>query len=198
MLKASGKGAWLEKREDLVHAKGKGILETYWITVNGERAGSVASSNTANDDLPILQNRGIQYGKPLEGLDDRTNRLVDWNVEMLLRLLKQIVARRAASRTRSAPSKLKRSNSKEIAFELGETPLEEVREIIALPEFDVKAHSKQQDPEQVEIPQEVVAQLHHLVSCIASMYNSNPFHNFGKKEFAISLLKSNISNHSED
>ena len=177
MLKKSGKEAWLEKREDTVEAKGKGSLETYWVNVHGERAGSVGSVTSVSDVLPGMQKNRVRYGKPFKGLDERTHRLVDWNVEMLLGLMKQIVARRS-SRKRSMHSKLQRKDTEEIDFELGDTPLEEVREIIALPEFDNEASQKQQDPEKVKIPEEVVGQLHHLVSCIAKLYNPNPFHNF--------------------
>ena len=32
-LTAAGKGVWLRKREDLIVAKGKGTMQTYWIQV---------------------------------------------------------------------------------------------------------------------------------------------------------------------
>ena len=57
------------------------------------------------------------------------------------------------------------------------TPISEVLEIIALPKFDAKAAKNQEDPDKVEIPPVVIAQLHHYVSMIATMYNQNPFHN---------------------
>lgn len=53
-------------------------------------------------------------------------------------------------------------------------PLEEVREIIELPEFDATAAKNKVDPESVEIPKNVVQELHGLVSGIASMYRNNP------------------------
>lgn len=68
--------------------------------------------------------------------------------------------------------------SKARSLTAGTTPLEEVQEIIVLPDFDAKAAKKQQDPEIVEIPQDIIKQAHLLVSKIASMYNDNPFHNF--------------------
>ena len=57
------------------------------------------------------------------------------------------------------------------------TPLEEVREIISLPEFSAKVAQNQKEPEQVKIPKDVIVELHDLVSHIAAMYNDNPFHN---------------------
>lgn len=173
-LKSFGKEAWLEKREDTVNAKGNGILETYWIAVSGERAASVNSvmSHTKSS----LKSSGAPHGKGMEGLDETTRRLVNWNVETLLSLMKEMVARRSAHSTRS--SKNAKSQQRKPSLKLAGTPLEEVREIIALPDFDIISSGKQQDPENVVIPQEVVTQLHHLVSCIASMYNANPFHKY--------------------
>lgn len=169
LLKSGGKEAWVEKRADAIHAKGKGILETYWINVSGERAGSVVSTTSWSGP----KGKDITYGKAMEGLDERTRRLVNWNVETLLSLMKEIVARRTAHPTKAAKSQPRSS-----VLKLAATPLEEVREIIALPEFDFAASAVQQDPENVNIPQEVVTQLHHLVSRIASMYNDNPFHKY--------------------
>jgi class 3 adenylate cyclase len=42
ILQASGKGGWLTQRLDVVEAKGKGLLQTYWVSAGS--AGSKASS----------------------------------------------------------------------------------------------------------------------------------------------------------
>lgn len=42
-LTAIGKGNWVHKREDLVAAKGKGMMQTYWVQPGGGTA-SVAST----------------------------------------------------------------------------------------------------------------------------------------------------------
>lgn len=54
----------------------------------------------------------------------------------------------------------------------------EVQEIIALPEYDSAVAALRKDPEAVEIADEVKGQLRAYVSCIASMYRANAFHNF--------------------
>ena len=176
-LTNSGKGAWLQRRTNAIEAKGKGSLETFWVSVHGEQVPSRVSTDgdcVTND----------KYGPSNPLLDERTNRLIDWNVEMLLGLLKQIVARRNAS---ESPEKTSSTDKADGAL-LGATPLEEVREIIALPEFDKKAASKQPRPEEVFIPEIVQHQLHNLVSCIASMYNDNPFHSKSCSVFTWALL----------
>jgi 3'5'-cyclic nucleotide phosphodiesterase len=57
-------------------------------------------------------------------------------------------------------------------------PLDEVQEIITLPEFDQSASRNRQDPDTVEISPVVMEQLKMYVTWIASMYRANPFHNF--------------------
>ena len=149
-----------------MHLAGKGTVETYFVKVKHDCQGSVCSGPSFPSEEGELIASKV-YGEPLPGLSDETNRLIDWNVEMLLRALKVMVAERSLK-----PS-TKPSNRQ---IDVAETPLEEVREIIALPGFNRGKIRK--DPEEVTIPPEVVQQLHHLVSTIASMYNDNPFHNF--------------------
>lgn len=36
LLMAGGKGDWLEKRKDLISAKGKGEMQTYWVNPSGK------------------------------------------------------------------------------------------------------------------------------------------------------------------
>ena len=55
--------------------------------------------------------------------------------------------------------------------------VEEVAEVIMLPDFDDRTANKV-DPESVELTTEVVEQCRRYVSIIASMYRDNPFHNF--------------------
>jgi hypothetical protein len=107
--------------------------------------------------------------------DDRVQRLVDWNTDILARLLRQIVARhnvsRAASLTGTPKLKLKLNEN-------GRTTLDEVKEIIKLPDFEVKTARDQEDPESIDLGKEAMAQLRDYVTIIAALYQDNPFHNF--------------------
>ena len=80
LLFNAGKEHWVEKRTDGVSLKGKGSLDTYWLNVGCERAGSVGTtkSESESDELKNLES----YGKAMPGLDDRTKRLIDWNVQV--------------------------------------------------------------------------------------------------------------------
>ena len=171
----AGKADWLQQRLDPQNLKGKGSIETFWLFPKSEKSGSLASVESEGPE-----DCHVGIGPQAVTLDNRTVRLIDWNVEMLLGLLRQVVARRAATSIKAKKKSFSfRGLGSDFATEFGVArPLEEVREIIALPEFDAKAALKQQHPDQIEIPTEVVNQLNCLVTNIARMYNSNPFHNF--------------------
>ena len=104
---------------------------------------------------------------------------MDWNTELLLQLLKQVVARRFASAGRRA---VPTPDLGEMAQRIGEgrMPVDEVLEIIVLPDFDERASttSNQVAPDSVVLSPEVTSQCRNYVALIASMYRDNPFHNF--------------------
>ena len=94
----------------------------------------------------------------------KESRLVDWNVEILGRLLKHVIARRNALGLEMSTEEVKLDRPE------GQTVLEEVREIITLPKFDASAAKNQEDPEKMELDLEVKEQLHDYVTTLASMY----------------------------
>ena len=126
--------------------------------------------------------------------------MISWNASTLLKLIQAIVAHRGAKKeaTKQAeahPQTSSRSFNKsrslsiendpvidEIVetdmFDMHQSPLDEVKEIISLPEFDRKVAKLEENPEDVEMDSVVVAQLQNYVTCIASMYRENNFHNF--------------------
>lgn len=176
LIRDAGKEGWLEKRPDGVTIHGRGTLETYWVTVERERAESMTSVASDSELMACSS-----YGPTIPGLDEKTRRLVDWNVEMLLSIMRQILAYRGSRDNRLQrrfSSVSLHSEDSDSESNSNTTPLDEVKEIIRLPEFNVKSSLARMDPSAVEIAPNVVAQLHHLVSKIATMYHNNPFHNF--------------------
>ena len=94
ILIQAGKSRWIKKRNDAVFAKGKGLLETYWLLMKsdeGFRAGSLSCTSTSSEifdtyDLETADNMLSKYHNP------KAVRLIDWSVDVLLRLLRQIVS----------------------------------------------------------------------------------------------------------
>lgn len=174
-LRAAGKGSWLEPRDVKVFVKGKGHLQTYWLSKN-EEARSQASSN----DYIVSD--------PLAGTEtcvSKTSRLVSWNTEEMTKLLKQVVARRKARSLRDLAKKgskgrERRNSNDEHEMLSFARPLDEVKDVVILPEFDaeIQAFQKQVPPESIEFSSKVTNQLTDFVTRIAKLYHSNPFHNF--------------------
>ena len=82
-------------------AKGKGELQTYWLDPRGGRTRThscyTGSSASNLRGAPGVDQEIENTDYPnLGSLDDKTARLIDWNVENLLRTLRQVVARRQA------------------------------------------------------------------------------------------------------
>lgn len=88
---------------------------------------------------------------------------------------------------KSNTSKITHAKSNE--FSPDTTVLDEVKEIIELPEFDV-ATTKQEMQDNVVLPDSVKHELQLLISCIAETYRNNPFHNFEHaSHVAMSVVK---------
>ena len=94
-------------------------------------------------------------------------RLVDWNSNLLLQMLQNVVARRAVM-CEKTPTQNALDN---MAQKMGVDTLviDEVVEIINMPEF-TSSHTDTK----VVVSDEVVNQLRDFVAKIASMYNNNP------------------------
>ena len=103
LLIAAGKKHWLLQRSDIVYAKGKGALKTYWLvdeknsseTVSNNDA-SVSEQSPAAAPVSKPMAKSTASSKEVGGLnlDSKTERLINWNVDVMWRLLKKVVARR--------------------------------------------------------------------------------------------------------
>lgn len=155
-----GKGHWLTKREDVVIAKGKGVMETYWLTPAAQEDSPVGVSPPMNKAVTM----------------DKQNRLIDWCVEVLLDKLRQIQALRQGlflAQTSSYDALVYKPQE-------GKTCMDEVQEVMELPPYNPKAASilASMNHQEIEIDQEVEDQLRQFVSILAQAYRSNSFHNF--------------------
>ena len=178
-------------RDQLVCAKGKGVIQTYWLTIQekspdresdkSEEGSSVVSNE---DPLPVDLPRipTITRSEGDSRFDDKTCRMIDWNIEVLHRQLQKVFATRDL-KSKKPPSndasKLRTKSQRE-----GCTVLDEVKDVIPL---STKSSAYKRDPNKTQLSPEVVAQLREYVEAIASMYRDNEFHSF---EHASHVLQS--------
>jgi class 3 adenylate cyclase len=92
ILIESGKDHWLTRRTEKVTAKGKGDLTTYWLSLDKNGGANTENTSMSGSDLVDADSKTAKKGPGSSVMvDNRENRLIDWNVETLLRLLKDIV-----------------------------------------------------------------------------------------------------------
>lgn len=196
LIKEAGREHWLRPREDKVTAKGKGELQTFWIAPHMGGVESNDDQETLTSNMAVEDVNANPWGNTKMVFDlgtpgNRYQRLIDWNVELLAGLLRQVEAQRRDLRLRS------REGAPTMELKGGSSALDEVTEIITLPQFNEKTNKKKTRPDDVELSIEVITQLRDYVTTIASMYRDNPFHNFevclsnGSLTFAQTLV-SNI------
>jgi hypothetical protein len=184
LLIEANKKKWIQPRIESTIIKGQGGIQSYFLTTRRHQLKPEKNSETYdNDTLSVCSDLSAGSGEfchvPLIGLDsssnggDKNERLVEWQVESMLMLLKQIEACRQGGGTK------KNSISKfSTGFEQGETLLAEVKEVIKLPDFDSVKAKKAKHLDSVKISHVVVVQLRDFVGKVADMYHDNPFHNF--------------------
>jgi len=187
LLVEAGKEAWIRPRDELVSIKGKGQIQTYWVNLKMGPANSGSSTNGTDPESSERSSNGEDgdskgYGQSgmsrpqmtslMLSQNRRTKRLVDWQTDILARLLKPIVAqrdRKANAEFLSDPSNV---------LEKGDCVLDEVAESLVLPKFDPHAAKAQSGTAAADLSPAVMSQLRDFVETIAARYHANPFHNF--------------------
>jgi 3'5'-cyclic nucleotide phosphodiesterase len=171
LLTRAGKGSWVTKRDEMVQAKGKGMLQTYWVEPRN-RGGSSHSPSLASSDGDDVHH--VMLGPIRRGPDvNLVEKLVDWNMEHFTTLAKRIVARRAVL---GGGNNMLSSLGSESGSDPAISPRSEVTEIISLPKFDFQLSSSRRPSKlpgplaDVVLAPEVVDQLRHFISTVARMY----------------------------
>ncbi len=179
-----GKGSWLSARKDLVNAKGKGMLQTYWLDPKRGRASSTISSTS---DLEIEHPMGSDLGQSTcsfaslgmetEATMNKHERLIDWNVALFEELLQAIVKRREQIKARGGQVD---RNVTESIYANDVSIRDEAVKTICMPQYEsLGVLPSQNQRVSVGLNTEVVAQLRSYVSSIAHLYNSqHAFHGF--------------------
>lgn len=155
LITAAGKGHWIFLRVDDIAERGG--IQTYWVEPQ-----SSAQEAKHNNAMPTRV-------AAKTGEVDHSQRLIDWNFDLLKKLIKRIVAHRKDMGIKKEKTNL------EISTE-GTIVREEVIASIALPTYDKDAAKTKL--ENINLGKDVEEQLRKFVELIASMYYDNPFHNF--------------------
>lgn len=188
LLGAYNLGHWLVPREETVSIMGKGEMKTFWLQGGGSAKDDSQPSGSTAEETPVSAQSQpdkkqatvsestefeIKAAKA-DALDERSSRRAEWVAEVLLGLIKRVIAKRG-DRGRNGKA-LKRRQSKatdrvdeSAVLKRGCTVLEEVEEMIALPEYDRNC-KLQNDADSIVLDPAVDDQVHAYVKAVASMY----------------------------
>jgi 3'5'-cyclic nucleotide phosphodiesterase/Adenylate and Guanylate cyclase catalytic domain len=203
-LISAGKGSWLTPRADVIEAKGKGKMITYWVflkpgntngsslelhsLVNEKRISDVNMKRAEEDEdenEPTASHTDevddqscdvLDIENNTEPLSHQTLRLIDWLGSCFSGYLQRVVA---------------------TGFDIGQTellnntmectiPLDEYCETIVMPKGSVLS-TENFDTDLIKLMGNGEVELRSFIGRIARAYQNNPFHNF---ERACQVVKS--------
>ena len=160
ILSRSGKEHWLREREDLVTAKGKGIMRTFWLTPNVDKAYSAGSKPEEEETILEMDLAGSLANQLL-----KREREVEWVSEILHDSIREIVAQRATRRGKI--SKTLASLHSYHHRSRNRVPLDEVVDVIKMPEFDAKTADREMEAYGIKIPDNVSRLVREYVSIVS-------------------------------
>eukprot|EP00980_Cylindrotheca_fusiformis_P028843 scaffold22655_cov173-Cylindrotheca_fusiformis.AAC.2 len=183
LLTEAGLARWIIPRSTKMFVKGKGEMQTYWVrkssrTIKPKVTDLKSGMETLDEEAETEESseRGHEEDDDFLGIEglSKTERLVEWNVEVLTSLLEQIVGSRGgvANQVQTLTSAEKTIGAG------GRTVLEEFTPIIQLKRFDVEELKCRGNPTSLDIGDEVKSQLRNYISSISELYPGNAFHNF--------------------
>lgn len=152
-------------------------MHTYWLTLHGhsdrgsksssdERSSAPGKAQDVQLDEPMAAESGHAGCSILQTLtSEKEKNLIKWNVDVLAKMLKQIVADRLLAHGGKQDI--------EVAPKMCITkqPLEEVVEVVNLPQ---RAGKRSKNAEALVLDEDVLQQLKDFVTQIAALYRSNP------------------------
>eukprot|EP00980_Cylindrotheca_fusiformis_P025086 scaffold13020_cov105-Cylindrotheca_fusiformis.AAC.2 len=183
LLTEAGLARWIFPRSMKMFVKGKGEMQTYWVRKSNRpmkpKAAELESAmgildeeaETEESSGPAEEDEGGFLG--MEGMN-KTERLVEWNVEVLISLLEQIIGSRGGNINGIQTL----SNAEKNIGVGGRTVLQEFTPIIPLKRFEKDELEQRRSTVAVDIGKEAKYQLRNYISTISGMYPDNAFHNF--------------------
>eukprot|EP00980_Cylindrotheca_fusiformis_P012654 scaffold3091_cov117-Cylindrotheca_fusiformis.AAC.6 len=183
LLTEAGLSRWIIPRSGKTYVKGKGEMQTYWLCKSNRsvkpKGGDLKSDMETLEEGAETETSSERGGEEQSeflnvGGMNRTERLVEWNVEVLTCLLEQVVCSRGGVKNQISSL----SNIEKSIGTTGKTVLEEFTPIISLKRFDSGELEQRQGTNTVDIGEEAKSQLRNYISTIAGMYPDNAFHCF--------------------
>ncbi|CAB9499069.1 calmodulin-dependent 3',5'-cyclic nucleotide phosphodiesterase 1A [Seminavis robusta] len=209
LLEMAGKSnACIPRKEKVKLQEYDQPCQTYWLvdqslesSTHAVQARGVAQTITVKSVNTFLNAAGSFMQDVSQDEQDVDNvfrgdhrRLIDWNVDRLLEVLKKLVAKR-----RSLGLRTHASGDMQTMERLSDnaTVMDAVQEVMDLPEY--WANDEATDFEAIEINADVVTELYELVTIISTLYRKNPFHNFEHASHVVqSVIKLNTRIASQD
>ena len=206
LLIEAGKNRWLEARQDLVTAKGKGKLQTYWVVLrppSSQSRGSMTNSSQEYESYPSQSSTSSEGGDvvvdmnadSMSGRDKRsfkknlppsvfqqTHQIESPGIQQTDRLVSwnvdvlQTLLKKLVAVRNPA---MESPTDKDFTTTTLSRPGSTVLDEVQ--EFIVlpeRPAAYQQDPNVIELPPKALSQLREYVQAIAANYNENPFHSF--------------------
>jgi hypothetical protein len=171
LLISAGKGSWVTKRDEMVQAKGKGMMQTYWVEPRNRGASSSRSPSVMSDGDNHAD--PLDLGGPIRRDPDLLSieALVDQNMQHFEELVKRIAAQRSALEDDDQHPK---GRSHVVVADPVVSPRSEMAEIIQFPSVDLKVNvslSSKAGPHADDgLAPEVADQLRHLISTVGHLY----------------------------
>eukprot|EP00980_Cylindrotheca_fusiformis_P005307 scaffold1136_cov146-Cylindrotheca_fusiformis.AAC.20 len=191
LITEAGLAKWIIPRSTKLFVKGKGEMQTYWVRKNTKSFKPKGAD--LQSDMDTLEETAETEGSSSERTEEdsgieamnRTDRLVEWNVEVLATLLEHIVASRGG-----VVNQIQNLSEAEKKIGInGGTVLEEFTPVIPLKRFDAEELERRQRTTNVDIGEEAKYQLRHFISTISGMYPDNAFHSFDHASHVTASVK---------
>jgi 3'5'-cyclic nucleotide phosphodiesterase/Adenylate and Guanylate cyclase catalytic domain len=203
LLSQAGKEHWISARENPVLLKGKGELQTYFVSPRAmTRKIETSRSETCLDQTETMHFDLILpteiSSRSMGGCDKgRIQRLVDWNSEVLhAYLLKVVIARKRVQAMKtsshdrvsspiirgrkahhsSVSTKLKPVNP--VLISRDAQVIDKMTDNLSPSPFMDRLYKAEDRHDETSVPQSVKDQLRNYVGEIASLHRDVPFHNF--------------------
>jgi len=151
LLKEAGKSDWIEPRKDIIDVKGKGKLQTYWLTMGG----------ASNPEIMTFTNEDSVEQQSFVVSDDPTIR---WAANVLEGLLSKMNAMEQKEST--------------ILDDEDDPPIDALNELTDILPVHHPGEDSNKGEEDYQLGTSAKIELAEFIMTLAKLYNSNPFHNF--------------------